>query len=387
MRHIQRAVFFLLVELLSVGPIQAHIVDWWPENPLGGAPANPMVFYYPRELGGHFRVDPSYGEPCKVVVNVNASTSTLVNAQVLPPNPENSVTVLVQILRAPSNHLETATITGEWHATGLPTGFGCDAISPNPFSVPISVTDQMPPFRISSINSAWVNLTGPSGALQSSSCLTGPWATIGVGQTFTVRRMMDSGFFRQTKEVGRFVAGYVIDNSGWGVPGVTLGSEYGGATATSDSSGSFSLSRMPTGFNWFAITNPIGANLNVGITNKDNDPANPYTPVTVKVAVAAAPIAPPTNVCNCTPWCAIGFATTPDGQTPVYYAGGANSPSSGTPDCGAPVVTVTPPVGASFTISAGTTHHHNSGPNPASGTWTVTAVVCGQTKTATVTVP
>jgi hypothetical protein len=387
MRHFPRAVFFLLVGLLCAGTVHAHIVDWWPENPMGGAPANPMVFYYPDDLSGRFYVDPIYLEPCTVVVNVNASTSSLVNAQVLPPTTANSVAILVQILRAPSNHLETATISGEWHATGLPVGFNCDAVNPNLFSVPITVTDQKPPFRISSINSSWVNLIGPNRALQSSSCLTGPWSTIGVGQTFTVRKMMTSGFFRQTKQVGNFVAGYMMDNVSWGVPNLTIGSQYGGPTATSDSSGSYSLPRMPVGFNWFFITNPIGANLNVGITNKDTAPTNAFTAATVKIVMAAAPIAPPTNVCNCTPWCSIGFATTPDGQTPVYYAGGANSPSSGTPDCGAPVVTVSPPVGAPFTISAGTDHHHNSGPNPATGTWTVTAVVCGITKTATITVP
>jgi hypothetical protein len=387
MRNLSRIGFFLLTGFLSVGAAKAHIVDWWPENPLGGAPANPMVFYYPNELSGRFYVDPSYLEPCTVYVNLNASTSSLVNAQVITATPANSVTIVVQILRSPSNHVETATITGEWHASGFPLGFGCDAVSPNPFSVPITVTDQTPPFRITSINTSWVSLSGPNRALQSSSCLTGPWATLGVGQTIVIRKMMPSAFFRQTKQVGNFVAGYLMDNTSWAVPNDKVGLEYGGATATSDSSGSFTLPRMPVGFNWLSISNQIGANLNIGITNKDTAPTNAFTAVTVKVAAAAAPIAPPTNVCNCTPWCSIGFATTPDGQTPIYYAGGANSPSSGTPDCGAPVVTVTPPVGPSFTISAGTDHHHNSGPNPASGTWTVTAVVCGLTKTATITVP
>jgi hypothetical protein len=387
MRHFPRAVFFLLAGWLSVGPGQAHIVDWWPENPTGGSPASPMIFYYPRELSAPFFVDPSYGEPCTVVVNITPSTSTLVSAQPLPPNPANSVGVLVQILRAPSNHTETATITGEWHATGLPPFNGCDATSPNPFSVPITVKDSTPPFRITSIDSMWVNLSGPLRALQSSSCLTGPWSTIGVGQLFVVRKMPDSGFFRQTRQVGNFVAGYVGDNFSWGLPNITLGPQYGGPTATSDSSGSFSIPRLPPGLNWIAISNAVRASLNFAVSNKDNNPSNPYTPVTIKADMQAAPPVDPTNLCNCTPWCSIGFATTPDGQTPVFYAGGANSPSSGTPDCGAPVVTVTPPVGAAFTISPGTTHHHNSGPNPASGTWTVTAVVCGQTKTATITVP
>src|SRR5450755_1268841 len=97
MRIFARIVFFLLVGLLPVGVLKAHIVDWM-ENPFGFSPGNAMVFYYPRELSGHFYVDPSYYEPCTVVVNLNPSTSTLINAQVLPLNPANSVAILVQIL-------------------------------------------------------------------------------------------------------------------------------------------------------------------------------------------------------------------------------------------------------------------------------------------------
>jgi len=386
MRKFSHIAILSLIGLLSVGRSKAHIVDWL-ENWYGYTPANAMVFYYPRELSGKFFVDPSYGEPCTVVVNVNPSTSTLVNAQVLPPNPENSVVILVQILRAPSNHTENATITGEWHATGLPAGSNCDAVLPNAFSVPITVTDQPLLLRISSINNSWVNLIGPNRALQSASCLTGPWSTLGIGQTFNVRRMMGDGFFMQTRELGKFIGGVVLDNVGAPQQNLKIGLQYGGPYTFTDFSGSYSLSRMPVGLNWLYLSNSIRANLNIGITNTDNTPTNSYTAAMIKAVMAAAPAIDPTNICNCTPWCAIGFATTPDGRTPVYYAGGANNPNGGTPDCGTPMVTVTPPVGAPFTISAGTGHHHNSGPNPASGTWTVTAVVCGQTKTATVTVP
>ncbi len=385
MRNFPLIIFRALVGLLTVCAVNAHTVDWM-ENPTSYTPANPMVFYYPRELSGKFFVDPSYGEPCTVVVNIT-SVSTLVNAQPLPPTAANSVEVLVQILRAPSNHTETATITGEWHATGLPTGFGCDAVNPNPFSVPVTVTDQSPLFRISSINNSWVMLSGPMRPLLSSSCLTGPWSTIGFGQTFSVRRMPDAGFFTQTREVGKFIGGIVLDNGGSPQPNLTIGLQYGGLTGFTDSSGYYSIPRVPIGLNWLSITNPIGANLNIAVTNKDTTSSNSYTVAMIKAAMVAAPLISPTNLCNCTPWCAIGFGTVDGGNTAVYYSGGANNPNGGTPDCGVPTVTVTPPVGAAITISAGTGHHHNSGPNPASGTWTVTAVVCGQTKTASVTVP
>jgi len=386
MRKFPLIAFSSLVGLLSVGTGYMHEVDWM-ENPTSFTPADPIVLYYPRDLSGKIYVDPSYFEPCTVVVNMNPSTSSLVNVQVLPPSTANSVVVVVQVLRAPSNHTETATVTGEWHATGLPTGFGCDAVNPNLFSVPITVTDQSPPFRFTGINSAWVMLSGPYGALQQSSCLTGPWSTLGIGQTFNVRKMMNSGFFQQTRQLGKFVAGYVWDNSGVPQQNLTMNLQYGGAQTSTDSSGSYSLPRLPIGLNWFSLTNPIGANLNIGITNTDTTPSNSYTAAMIKAVMAADPPVSPTNICNCTPWCAIGFATVDGGVTPVYYAGGANNPSGGTPDCGAPTVTVTPPVGAPSTITAGTGHHHNSGANPASGTWTVTAVVCGQTKTASVTVP
>lgn len=249
MRYSPRIVIFLLAGLLAGGEVKAHMVDWM-ENPWGDTPANAMVFYYPREFTGHFWVDRSYYEPCTVIVNLNASTSTLVNAQVLPPSPANSVEILVQILRAPSNHLETATITGEWHATGFPLGYGCDAISPNRFSVPISVTDQTPYLQLQTPIGSWINLNGKYSVLQYSPCLSGPWLNLALGQTYSIRKpMAPVGYFRQTK------------------------------------------------------------------------------------------------------------------------------------------VTVTPPGGVPFAITPGPSHHHNSGPSPASGTWTVTAVVCGLTKTATVTVP
>src|SRR5450432_236525 len=137
--------------------------------------------------------------------------------------------------------------------------------------------------------------------------------------------------------------------------------------------------------NLLAITNPIGASLNIKISNTNNTTAaNTFIAAMIKVDMVAAPLAAPTNICNCTPWCSIGFGTPPEAQTPVYYAGGANSPNGGMPDCGQPQVTITPPGGVAFSIAPGTSHHHNSGPNPASGTWTVTALVCGQSKPATI---
>jgi hypothetical protein len=380
-----RIVFLMFSGLFLIGGLKAHDVDWW-ENPYGFFPGDPMIFYYPRELSGHFYVDPSFYEPCWVVVNLDPSTSTLVNAQVLPPNPANSVSVLVQILRAPSNHIETATITGEWHATGFPLLSGCTAITPNKFSVPIVVSDQVPPWQFQvSANRQWFMIdAGFSSALQFSSCLTGPWLNIGQGQMFTVENRMRVGYFQRSKDLGGYVGGMATDNSGNPLMGLIFRLFYGGVSATTDSSGTYSIPQLPYGMNLMSLTNPIiGASLNIVVPATNNPATN--NPANIKVAMAADPIVAVTNACNCTPWCAIGFCTMPSGSTPIYYAGGANS-ASGAPSCDTQV-TVTPPSGPSFTISPGSGHQHNSGPNPAAGTWTVTTTVCDKTKSATITVP
>src|SRR6185312_561151 len=113
MRNV-RLIVCPIAALLLVSAVKAHTVSWM-ENNDGSAPSNPMTLYYPGDvrLGGEIYVRPSSDEKCIVVVTLGTSTSTLVNAQVLPPSTANSVKILVQILRAPSNHTETATITGE----------------------------------------------------------------------------------------------------------------------------------------------------------------------------------------------------------------------------------------------------------------------------------
>ena len=137
------------------------------------------------------------------------------------------------------------------------------------------------------------------------------------------------------------------------------------------------------GMNELIVTNPaIHVALPFGILDTNN------TIVSMVLDTEAETNAPPpTNVCNCTPWAAIGYGNIAGGTTAVYFSGGATPPKSGQADCETPEVTVTPPSGPPMAITPGTRPRHNSGPNPASGEWTVTTVVCGQTKTATVYVP
>jgi hypothetical protein len=372
----------MLAGLLLGGELKAHDVIWEEDYYDGSFSSIPMDFDWPSDLFDYISVTPSANEPCIVVVNLYAQSSTLIKAQVLPPNPANEVDIMVVPLRAPSNHLETATVSGEWHATGLPVGYDCTATNPNPFFVPVTVSDS---------NLVWGTTPAPDKksvnidtkvtcTLQAADKVTGPWLNVGIGQMFKINMDMTAGFFQRFKRIGGFLSGTVTDNSGNPLPNIYVGLLHGGATATTDATGVFSfLSRLPWGMNLIAFTNPIGASLNIAVPNTNNNV------VVFKLGMAGG--GPATNACNCTPWCAIGFGTFADGETPVYYSGGANPPSSGTANCGEAVVSVTTPGGVTFPITPGTQGHQNSGDNPVPGTWTVTATVCGQTKSATVTVP
>jgi hypothetical protein len=104
-----RFVSLLYAGLLIAGELHAHDVIWW-VTPT--SPSYALDFYYPSELYDYIIVAPSTGEPCTVVVNLDAPSSTLVSAQVLLPNPDNVVEIRVQVLRAPNTrrvcHCSTA---------------------------------------------------------------------------------------------------------------------------------------------------------------------------------------------------------------------------------------------------------------------------------------
>lgn len=347
-----------------------------------------MDFFYPEEFFGYITVAPTQGEPCTVIVNLDPQSSTLVSAEVLSLNPANTVDILVEVLRAPTGPIETATVTGEWHATGLPSGEDCTAINPHPFSVTVVVLPPRPESKIRAIAEAgWIKIdTGVFSTLQAADSITGPWMNVGKGRMFSLSTDMPSGFYRRLKREGGLVEGTVTDAAGAPLKGVSLGLVYGGISAFTDLKGAFSLGRMPYGLNVIGITNPAGnASLDIILSATENIVTVVKAAMDAAVAAAGA-----TNACNCTPWCAIGFATLPGGgQTPVYFSGGANPPKAGPANCGDPKVTVTPPPGggAPFPIKPGTGHHQNSGANIKAGTWTVTTVVCGITKTCTVSVP
>jgi hypothetical protein len=380
---ILRVVFSFFVGLAFAASLQAHDVIWY-GNPTGTVTNNSLVMYYApfgQSPYGYITVAPEYGEPCTVQVHISP-TSDLINAQIISDNPANVVTIQVEVLRPPNGSQETAVVNGYWGATGFPPNNNCNDFGPNNFSVPIVVTKSVPKFSINYQQAyKWVDLNlGYVGVLQRSSCLTGPYINIGMGQMFSVTPHGMGGFFQRAQRIGGYQGGTVTDPSNNVIPNVQITYPNGGPSVNTDSNGIYAFARLIYGINMLSLIHTNGASLNVGVTNTGSN-------VTANFKAAFAVPAVITNACNCTPWCAIGFASLPGGQTPVYYAGGANPPKSGPADCGTVTVTVTPPNAPAFAIRPGTNREQNSGDNPASGTWTVTTTVCGQSKSASVQVP
>jgi hypothetical protein len=371
-----RIVFLLLVQFTLA--LQAHDVAW-DENPSGQTPQYPMVFFYPWETSDDFGVVPLHFENCSVSVSLNPVNSTLLTAAIVEPNPGTSVYVDVFILRAPSNGLETATISGTWQATGSPNPTDCTATNPNPFTVPITVKKLNPNFLISEMPTSQTLTvkSGYSAGLEWSPSLMGPWENVGLGQSFTLSAQASGGFFEQIKKIGGFLTGYVVDGSGNPQPNINVAYSAGGVSEVTDDTGYFdSTNRLPYGQQALTLSDTNGNQLDMDLF----DITNLY--INIFAILTNIPPEPPTNTCNCTPWCAIGYGSSSSGVTPVFYSGGANGPSSGVANCETVSVTVTPPSGPSFSITPGTGKRQNSGANTATGTWTVTSVVCGKTATA-----
>ena len=175
------------------------------------------------------------------------------------------------------------------------------------------------------------------------------YVVTGMGQTFTVAGRMPQAFFKPSKELGGFISGTIWNPSGQALTGVGLDLMYGGAAVTSDTMGNYSFPRMPAGSNELVITNPA-VHVSLPITVLDTN--NVIMDIIADME-AETNEPPPTNVCNCTPWAAIGYGTIAGGTTAVYFSGGANPPKTGEPSCETAEVTVTPPNGPPFSDHAG----------------------------------
>lgn len=365
---------------LIITPLNAHEVVYWidPE-----APFPVMDFFYPEEVFGYIEVVPEQDEPCIVAVNLDKQTSTLINATVFELEPANAVHILVQVLRPPTGLLETAVIKGEWHATGLPVNKGCNAPT-NLFEVTVVVLAPNPANRLKASfidNLVKINLGGFA-ALRVADSISGPWFNVFKGKSFESMPVEPAQFYSVSKREGALIDGSLTDSANKPIVGAKLGLIHGGISAVTSAFGGFSLGRLPYGDNVIGITNPAAtASVEIVLSAVSNVVA------AVKAAFDAAPAPAPANPCNCTPWCAIGFASLPGGTTPVYFSGGANPPKVGPANCETPTVTVTRPNGTTFPIRPGTGRHQNSGANPAAGTWKVTTTVCGITKECSITVP
>lgn len=388
-----RTIYFLLVSLLVTLGIRAHEVTWW-GNESGFFPERPLEFLllpsdllYSEPPYDFIDIEPTYHEDCKVVVNLDPITSRYFTARVVS-NATVWPFIEVVLLDAPAlGETVKATLSGEWH-TITDT---CTAKMPNYFTVPI-----------------WISLLRPGSitydgllmlvkivyaqeiALACAENIFGPWINIGKGTNFSLDPDGPYKYFRTNQKIGGGLTGFVTDASNAPAAGIAVELPAGGASTTVSSNSTFTLDSLPWGINLvqffksFTYTDPTSGQsrtdkvgIELPVTNQ-----NAHADIQLKVEVKLFPL---TN-CNCTPWCAIGFGTINGGRTPIYYAGGANSPKGVPANCDVPQVTVTPPNGAPFQIRPGTGRHQNT-PNPASGTWTVTTTVCGQTKSCSITVP
>ncbi|HKI70567.1 MAG TPA: hypothetical protein VKA67_13335 [Verrucomicrobiae bacterium] len=401
-RNLAQTFALVFVVTLCVGDLEAHEVVWF-ENPFGIKPTNAMVLYYgPDECGnpdyGEIGIVPSVFEPCTVVVNVDQPSSPTISVHFEQGvNTANQVWIEVDVEGLGPATVNTV-ITGEWHATGLPANNYCDAISPNYFSVPVVV--KRSPFwiisRIVALRMIKIDTGGVLSGLRSSSTLNGRWLNVGMGTSFTLKAENNAQFFKGTTKLGGALNGTITDPMGNSQIGLSLGLLYGGSSATTDYNGYFILPSLPRGWNMLKIEKPITfTDPSTGSNRTENVGVNVVLPATNSLSIPEAKLTvdmdagsePGTNICDCTPWSAIGTGTLDGAQRPVYYAGGAFPPQSGAADCDPPQVTVTPPGGAAFTITAGDNLHQNSGRNPASGIWTVTTTICGTSKSCSVTVP
>lgn len=411
MKNMIRMAATIFVAGCNFGDVEAHDVEWYQMWKHYYDTNYPMVLVYGRDWWGDKDWDeigilPAFGEPCTVVVNITSVSSPVISAHFENGiNTANAVWIEVDV--EGSGPTQTvATVSGEWHATGLDTNgvpqpVECDATSPHPFSVPVVVESPITwafhnlPYSIPrSLMLDTGNTNGhPSTLLQSETLINPMWMNVGVGTQFTLKASCGSKFFTAGKRLTASLSGSISDPLGNPLSGLSIGLPYGGPSTTSGYDGSFTLPWLPPGLNWLAIREPImyvdPAN---GSNRTENVGVNVVVPATNHMASAQLKVdigvtaGSGSNNCDCTPWCAIETGALNGTQMPVYYAGGVLPPTTGPADC-RPQVTVIPPVGAAYSITPGEDLDQNSGPNPASGTWTITTTVCGRSKSCTVTVP
>lgn len=366
----------------------AHTVEW-SGNSDGSAPNEPLIMDCDYD---EIEIAPSAGELCLVDVNLDPSAgSPFYSVSVLQPHPARSVYIQVHVLKDPPDVI-VDTIKGEWHAlTGQ--GPGCDATNAQPFEVPIVIPVAPAPLLASlSMDRRMVTISSAKPfILQASQSPAGPWFDVAQGTSAVLGTDNDGLFFRKRGRIGGHVSGTILDGMGNPQSGVTAGLPGGGSNTQVATDGTFDLSNFPWGNSLFAMMKSFtfvdpttGANRTERAQIEIEVPVivpDGFLQFKVEMQVFVSP------VCNCTPWCSIGFGTINGSQTPVFYGGGAIPPKGVPAQCDAPQVTVTTPTGATFPIRAGTGRHQNSGPNPASGTWTVTTTVCGQSRSCSITVP
>lgn len=131
-----RKLLLIAIVALLAAPLEGHTVVWlgdstypgfWPGNPDGKTPQDPMVLVYDADnFSRIILVAPSADEACVVAVDVEviAGSSLISLSYGAAGNTAREVQIYVHALRAPLNGLEeSAIVHGNWHATGF-TGDG-----------------------------------------------------------------------------------------------------------------------------------------------------------------------------------------------------------------------------------------------------------------------
>jgi hypothetical protein len=406
--RIMKRALLIFALVLSTAGAKAHDVLWW--DNLGFPPFLPpppmVIEVYPEDLlfdeepFATIKIYPEsfwtpvgpFFEPCTVFVNMDPPKNPLLGVDVAPnPAIEVDVDVFLKDL-PPANQVIDTEVTGEWHATGLPEGFGCDAVMPNKFTVPVQIIFNPPKWFITyDETSERVNIdTHRPVTIQGGIDLKN-WMNIGVGQTFSVAPEGQLYFFREIKLMGGNLLGTITDPAGKPQTGITADLSEGGRNTKPDDKGNYVMNFMPFGDNLiqiiktFLITDPVTGEKGTNLATFDLvvPIIKAYGTLNLKVEMQTFQI----PLCNCTPWCSIGFGAYDGTTTPIYFSGGANPPKAGPASCGAVEVTVTRPDGSILPLKAGKGRHQNSGANPMPGTWKVTTKVCGQEKTCTIDYP
>jgi hypothetical protein len=265
----------------------------------------------------------------------------------------------------------------------IPAGETVQVFFAPPSSIPLSISQPTPTNVLVSAPGGFPE----SGLLQVADSLNSPWKSLlGVADFYSEPSLKGSHFFR---------LGFGVPTSPlFGILSATTGAPADGLTVQLGPNGplqsiaadpNFYFDQVPQGLVDLVVSAPVQV-LDPSLSQVTVYPVSlaltvPVTPSGASVALqedfVAQVLKAPT--CDCVPWCGVVGGTVNGVQKIV--AGGGKLP----PGCnGQATVIVTGPGDLTFNLGQG---GRMSATPAANGTWTVTATVCGVTRTASITLP